>query len=109
MPNIRLRPDLESALRHSPAVRDVMREVADRLLQEAQRLAPVSHDPSDETPGSYRDSLEASVDETPEGVVARLRSADPAAPYIEFGTSDTPAFSPMRRAAESVGLRPSRR
>lgn len=50
--------------------------------------------------GTYADSLE--VEEA--GDAIRVVSSDPSAHIIEFGSIDTPAQAPMRRAADAAGL-----
>ncbi len=69
---------------------------AEMAAEAAQALAPV-------LTGAYRDSIHAEAEEGE----ARLVADVPYAVYVEFGTVDTPAFSPLRRGAEAAGLHPT--
>lgn len=90
----RMNPNLVRALEQSVEVRNAQARKAEQGAEEARQLAPVSDDPENPTPGSFRDSIKAEGN--------KFYSDDPAAPYIEFGTSDTPAHATLRRAAESL-------
>ena len=68
------------------------RQVAEEILAEAQAIAPVRT-------GTYRDSL--GVEESPDDV-AVIADVDYGG-YIEFGTSDTPEFAPLRRGRDEAG------
>jgi hypothetical protein len=87
-------PFLEAELRASPAFNVAMHSIREHIAQEARDTAPVSTDPGDPTPGSFRDSIHVEGD----NVVAD----DPVANIIEFGSEDTPVFATLRRAAEAV-------
>lgn len=91
-------PRFEQQVSKSREMKRALREATEPALREAQRLAPVDT-------GEYRDSLQ--IVEDANGV--RLMSDDDKASYIEFGTSDTPAFAPLRKGTEAAGLRTGRR
>lgn len=59
-------------------------DAADKIAETARQLAPVRT-------GAYRDSIDAQDGR----VVADVLHAM----WVEFGTVDTPTFSPLRRAA----------
>lgn len=85
------------ALKVSPFMVYGMNSVAEDVADRAQSIAPV-------LTGAYRDSIHA--ESGIEGGTARGRvvADDEAAPYIEFGTSDTPTFATLRRALEGTGI-----
>lgn len=87
-------PAFENQARRSTEMRAAMQRAAEEAADEARRLAPVDT-------GEYRASI--TVVTTAEG--ARVVADDDKATYIEFGTSDTPAFAPLRRGTEAAGLR----
>ena len=64
-----------------------------KIEDEAKATAPV-------LTGAYRDSLATRV----VGLDGIVYSDIEYAPYLEFGTSDTPTFATLRRASESVSL-----
>jgi hypothetical protein len=63
------------------------------IVDEAKATAPV-------LTGAYRNSLEKRV----VGLDGIVFSDIEYAPYLEFGTSDTPTFATLRRASEDVSL-----
>jgi hypothetical protein len=67
--------------------------VNDQILDAARSLAPV------ET-GAYRASIQASQDNINGTVYSDIRYA----PYLEFGTSDTPTFATLRQASEQANV-----
>lgn len=74
-------------------MRAALKRGAEAAAREAQRLAPVDT-------GEYRASIR--VVDSADGV--RVVANDDKATFIEFGTSDTPAFAPLRRGTEAAGL-----
>jgi hypothetical protein len=74
-----------------------MTEVATAVEAVAKVIAPI-------LTGAYVESIH--VEQTTEdGKAAANVVADvPYAVFVEFGTGDTPAFAPLRRASESVGV-----
>jgi hypothetical protein len=75
---------------------DCKRTVGEEIVSQAQAVAPV------ET-GAYRDSIHVEADL--EGETAVAADVDYAV-FIEFGTSDTPTFAPLRRGATGAGYGP---
>lgn len=74
---------------------EAMKVYGEATVQVAQAIAP-------RLTGAYADSIQA-VSETVNGqsvcqVVADIEYAV----FVEFGTSDTPAFAPLRRASEAT-------
>lgn len=95
-------PALPAALGVMPELVAVMGVVAESTASIARQLAPVS---SDETPGAYRDSIESHTEiDGGQGIGVVSAAGDPPeqAIYLEFGTSDTPTFAVLRRAAEQA-------
>lgn len=78
---------------------DARRLAEDRAragLRHAQSIAPVRT-------GEYRASLAARAVLTDEGWVGLIYSDAAHAPFLEWGTSDTPTFATLRRALEASG------
>lgn len=73
---------------------------AEKIAEAARNVAPVAT-------GAYRDSIGAAVGLDGEGVVGSAYADVDYAGYVEFGTSDTPAFAPLRRGADASGFRSS--
>src|SRR4051794_10094553 len=75
--------------------------VADAVAEAAREIAP--YDPADHEGPHYRDSFVPGV-EVIDGVAAGVVvSTDPAGPYIELGTSDTPAHHTLHNALRAAG------
>lgn len=94
----RLNPGLADAVRRSPEVRALVRQMGERVGEEAQRLGQ-------EVAPSYETRVEDEGDGV--RVVARTGGIN-AAGWIELGTgapTPTPAYAPLRRGAEAAGLR----
>lgn len=51
--------------------------------------------------GSYRDGIRVTIDRDQ----VRIDAMDWKSGFIEFGTVDTPIFSPLRRGVRAAGLR----
>ncbi|MGH2651415.1 MAG: HK97 gp10 family phage protein [Actinomycetota bacterium] len=84
------------ALKRSVGVQVVLTALGTALKAAAQSHAPVQT-------GKYRDSIEVEDGDLPG--TKRVVAHDFKANWIEFGTVDTPAFAPLRTAADSLGLR----
>lgn len=77
----------------SEEIRRALRKVAEHQADEARRTAPVDT-------GAYRDSIHVEEDTSPDGRARVFVVADdPKAAALEFGTSDTPRFRTLGRAA----------
>jgi len=78
-------------------VRRALRKIAESQADEARRTAPVDT-------GAYRDSIRVEEDTSPDGRArAFVVADDPKATALEFGTSDTPRFRTLGRAANVRG------
>lgn len=86
-----------AAVPMSPGVVVVTGEVAEGIATVARTIAPV-------LTGAYRDSISASVGIEGGHALAHVSAGTDHAQYVEFGTSDTPTFAPLRRAAETYRL-----
>lgn len=76
----------------SPEIIGVLNLLSNQILDAAIAIAPIAT-------GAYQSSL--AVDEGLEPIVySDIRYA----PYLEFGTSDTPVFATLRRASETVHI-----
>lgn len=84
--------DFERQLKAHPAVQRALADKAEEALAAAQQIASEF-----ENTGAYKRSL-AVEDGT-------LYSTDPAAWIIEFGSTNSPVYAPLRKAAEQVGGR----
>ena len=87
--------DFDKAFAHSEEARDYALRKAREAAQYARERAPVAT-------GAYRDSIEADVVEEDDGWKGRVVADVPYAVYLEFGSSDTPAFATLRRAGEAI-------
>ncbi|WP_353889554.1 HK97 gp10 family phage protein [uncultured Thermomonospora sp.] len=96
----RYRPDIRGFGRvlASRQMQEEMRQRAERVARRARELAPVD---TGEYARSFR--VEVGVREGPRPrAVALVINDDVAAPYVEWGTSRTPRYRVMGRAAESA-------
>lgn len=103
---VRFRPNRPgiAALAASPGMVREMRARAEAGAEGAKQ-AWVSSGPHPYETGEYVNSIEAAAGVEDGIAMGRVNAHDPTAGYIEFGTSDTPAFAPLRRGVESTGLR----
>lgn len=77
-----------------------MASIAENIAEAAQSIAPVG----DSAP-HYKDMIRAEGPVTVEGKLGwRVNAWKYTSGFLEFGTSDTPAFAVLRRASESTGL-----
>lgn len=73
-------------------------KLADRVLAEARRSAPV-------TTGDYRDSLASGpADLTVDGWEAQVGSSDPFWHLVEFGSVNNPPYRVLSNAVTAAGL-----
>jgi len=68
-----------------------LKDAADAAAERARELAPTLS-------GDYRAGIKTAVGADAKSVFARLNATDFKSHWIEFGTSDTPAFAPLRRS-----------
>lgn len=93
-------PLLAKELERATFLQDDLARIAENIAQKAKDTAP-------EDSGDYRDGIEADSGFDSRGVLARVNANDWKSALIEFGTSDTPPFRVLTRAAESLGYRVS--
>ena len=86
-------PECELTLRYTPMLEPDLKSIIDEKVQIAKAIAPVDT-------GAFLDSIEGNVDfGGPGGEIRGLMWSDIRyAPYLEFGTFDTPTFATFRRA-----------
>lgn len=89
-------PTAEELLKHTAEMAAHLKYAAEKGADAAKAVAPVRT-------GDYRDSIEA--DSSASEGKARVLATDFKAQWIEFGTIHTPTFAPLRRGAESAGLK----
>lgn len=77
-----------------PKVKSEIRETADDVARLAKAIAPRDS-------GHYADSIEV-VDNDDDG--ARVLTTDIAGHLIEWGSAKNPAYGPLRRACDGVGV-----
>lgn len=80
----------------SPGVRRAVTRAADRIADEAQRIARAEAYDT----GDYADSIHVEVDSSGRRPRARVVASDYKALWIEFGTVDTPKVRTLGRAVE---------
>ena len=100
MAEVRFNPAIVAELERAPHMAAMLEVVAKAAAEEAHRIAPVGAG-DDPHPGQFRDSIHGDVVIEGGRPVGRVFSDDPAAPYIIFGTSDTPPHDTLRRAVEA--------
>lgn len=79
-------------------------EVDDARMETAENVAQVARENAPQRSGSYKENIHVERELAEGRPRARVVADDPtgAAGLIEFGTEDTPAFAPLRRALEMV-------
>lgn len=90
------------ALANAPEMAQMLLSKAEPVERTAKQIAPVG----DSTP-HYRDMIETIIRKRGKALAARVLAKKYTSVWIEFGTGQpgpTPAFAPLRRAAESAGL-----
>lgn len=92
-----MNPAFIPALARSAGVVAVVKARTERVFEEWQRIAPVFT-------GHYLSGGRVEISVEGGRVIGRVIVDDPtgAAGLIEFGTEDTPAFAPLRRALQAV-------
>lgn len=87
----------------APFMQEAMVQRAETIRARAVALAPVSHDPRDETPGSYKASFHIRSHSrggaTKDRAEAIVYNDDPAAIFVEFGHRGREPFGVLRKAA----------
>lgn len=84
-------PTFLRKLARDPSLIPPLKEAADAAAGKARDIGPVDD-------GDYRDGIKVAVGADEHGVLARVNANDFKSHWIEFGTIDTPAFAPLRRA-----------
>lgn len=90
----------EDEIRRASGMRDGLRTLVDLGAAAARANAP-------ERTGKYREGIRGQVDLDAEGYVGYVIGEDFKTVWIELGTGEpkpTPAFQPLRRGLESVGI-----
>lgn len=101
MGEFRFNPAIIAELERSPQMAAMLDAVAKEKAEKARRIAPVGG-ADDPHPGQFRDSIHGEVVVEGGKPRGRVVSDDEDAPYIIFGTSDTPAHDTLRRAVEGL-------
>lgn len=93
------RPVIYGVLPETPLVQAQLRYLTEEAADAARSIAPYRT-------GEYHDSIHVEESEGQSdvpGTVVLVADA-PHAVYVEFGTSDTPTFAPLRRGMEAAGF-----
>lgn len=93
---------LREFLLTDPILKEHLRSLGDKVLEEAVRLAPVGGERTDKHPGAYRDSLYMSEHTGKTRMSVRVGSTDQKAWWIEYGTAKMPKHAVLRRALDSI-------
>lgn len=88
-------PLFERELLASTVLDPPLADTADEIATKARGIAPVDT-------GTYRDSIQVITGHDGGEPSAAVYSDVEYAPFLEFGTSDTPTFAVFRRASESA-------
>lgn len=91
-------PAATAQLARTAAMVETLREKAEDSAEQSRAIAPVDT-------GEYRDSITATAGISKGFAIGRVNAGKFTAGWLEFGTSDTPVFAPLRRGAEAAGLR----
>jgi hypothetical protein len=94
----RYNPAATAQLASTVAMVATLRAAAEESAESSKAIAPVDT-------GEYRDSIWAEAGIVRGFAVGRVIAGKFTAGWLEFGTSDTPTFAPLRRGAEGAGLR----
>lgn len=94
-------PNFERALATSTVMRRFLDSAADATADAVRGVAPVRY-------GDYKASIVHDVVRDRGGFVGRVGSTDFKWHWIEFGTSDTPTFAPLRRGLDATVKRTRR-
>ena len=86
-------PGWEKALAEGAEMRAGLKAPANRVVDAIRSVAP-------ERTGFFKASVHVEVHA--DGVF--VATDDPKWPYLEYGTSDTPRFAPLRRGLERAGV-----
>jgi HK97 gp10 family phage protein len=91
--------DFERQVASKPETGRVLGDRAEDVAAAIRAVAPVRT-------GAYRDSIRAQGSKREsDGYVGLVEIDSPYWHYVEFGTEDTPTFSPIRRALHRLGLK----
>lgn len=102
--------DLEEGMNNDPEILKALRELAEKVCQDAKDLAPVfgetGHDehrktPPHDDPGAYRDSIKVVPIKDPH--VLRVQTNDFKAIWIEMGSKHMPEYAVFAKAAALNG------
>lgn len=89
-------PQCIPMIKRSKDLQDSLGSAANKIADTAKSIAPVRT-------GAYRDSIEGIDGLEKSEVLGRVIAKDFKAHWIEFGTTDTPTFAVLRKAAELNG------
>lgn len=93
----RYNPAATAELARTLEMVETLRARAEDAAEESRAIAPVDT-------GEYRDSITAEAGIEGGFARGRVNAGKFTAGWLEFGTSDTPTFAPLRRGAEAAGL-----
>lgn len=81
----------------SPQMGEAVEKMTAEIEAAAKAYAPVRT-------GAYRDSIASSLEIVGDVYVGKVTASAPYARFIEFGTSDTPTFQPLRKALDTFRI-----
>lgn len=96
------RPDFRgiALLARTPQMSAAMLDRAGDIRDVAESIAPVGAGEG----GHYKDQITADAAVIAGLAAARVNARKFTSGFIEFGTSDTPAFAPLRNACDGAGV-----
>ncbi len=88
---------LAKDLQRSPELVKIVERAAEAAARNARAVAPVDE-------GDYRDGIEATVVDGPDGPVGRVNAHHWTSHWIEWGSAHNSVHAPLRRGARAAGL-----
>lgn len=98
----KIRPQAQRELERTPQMALFLKEKVEPIARRVREIAPRGSS----APGEhYADMIKTDVGIEKGRLIGRVNALKFTAHFLEFGTSKTPTFAPLRRAAESLGYR----
>jgi hypothetical protein len=93
-------PQAQGLLGRTPQMAALLKDRAEQVARVVRQIGPRG-----DSGEHYVDMIETDVGVEGPTLIGRVSANKFTSGFIEFGTVRTPAFAPLRRAVEAVGLR----